>query len=55
VKHVALPFLAYLLLIGTLNVNSLLYFHRSAVTNAAFGSRPIKVTLIGAPNNPSRT
>jgi hypothetical protein len=46
-KHVAMCLLAYAFVLTTFNVNSLLYFHRTAAANATFGHRNITVTLVG--------
>ena len=46
-KHVAMCLLAYVFVLTTFNVNSLLFFHRNAAANATFGSRPITASLVG--------
>lgn len=45
----AMAFLPYTLLLGTINANSLLYFHRNAATVATFGNTTITVLLVGEP------
>lgn len=46
-KHVAMCLLAYAFVLTTFNVNSLLYFHRTAAANATFSKRAITATLAG--------
>ena len=48
IKPVAMAFLPYSLLLGTLNANSVLYFHRNPAARATFGATTLKVLLIGA-------
>ena len=47
VKPVAMAFLPYSLLLGTLNANSVLYLHRNPNAKATFGGTALKVLLIG--------
>lgn len=46
-KHVAMAFLVYLFVLTTLQVESLLFFRRSALANSLFSRKLILILLIG--------
>lgn len=46
-KHVAIGILVYVWVLITLNVESVLYYHRNAAANEVYGAKNIKVTLAG--------